>query len=85
MDCENKLSAQCYGALKDYIDSLEEKKGALISVLHKAQEIFGYLPTEVQEFIAVELGVPVSKVYGVVSFYHFFTMTPKGKYSISVC
>ena len=56
-----------------------------IIVLHKAQEIFGYIPAEVQEFIAEELEVPVAKVYGVVSFYNFFSMEPKGKYQISVC
>ena len=50
-----------------------------------AQGIFGYLPREVQEIIAGRLHIPVSKVYGVVTFYSFFTMTPKGKYPISVC
>ncbi|MGL4804578.1 MAG: NAD(P)H-dependent oxidoreductase subunit E, partial [Cetobacterium sp.] len=58
---------------------------ALISVLHKGQEIFGYLPQEVQEFIAKEMNIPIAKVYGVVSFYHFFSMKPKGKHPISVC
>lgn len=59
--------------------------GELINILHSAQEIFGYLPHEVQELVAVELSIPVSRVYGVVTFYSFFTMTPKGKYPISVC
>lgn len=59
--------------------------GELINVLHAAQGKFGYIPREVQEIIATELKIPVSKVYGVVSFYSFFTMTPKGKYPISVC
>lgn len=59
--------------------------GELINVLHAAQGLFGYIPREVQEIIASELKIPVSKVYGVVSFYSFFTMTPKGKYPISVC
>lgn len=54
-------------------------------VLHKAQELFGYLPPEVQEFVAKKLEIPLAKVYGVVSFYTFFTMTPRGKYPISVC
>ena len=74
-----------YEELKKYIDEIKEKNGALISVLHKGQEIFGYLPQEVQEFIAKELNLPIAKVYGVVSFYHFFSMVPKGKYPISVC
>jgi len=59
--------------------------GELINVLHKAQSIFGYLPAEVQEIIAKELNVPVAKVYGVVTFYSFFNMTPKGEHPISVC
>ena len=54
-------------------------------MLHTAQGIFGYLPKEVQIYVAKKLDVPVSKVYGVVSFYSFFTMKPKGEYDISVC
>jgi NADH-quinone oxidoreductase subunit E/NADP-reducing hydrogenase subunit HndA len=59
--------------------------GELINVLHKTQHEFGYLPAEVQEVIAHELKIPVAKVYGVVTFYTFFTMLPKGQYPISVC
>lgn len=59
--------------------------GELINLLHAAQGLFGYLPREVQEIIAANLHIPVSRVYGVVTFYSFFTMTPKGKYPISVC
>ncbi len=82
---KSKLSESCFKELEAFISGLQEKKGALISVLHKAQGIFGYLPPEVQEFVAAKLGVPLSQVYGVVSFYSFFTMTPRGKYPISVC
>lgn len=57
----------------------------LINVLHQAQGIFGYLPAEVQEIVARELKVPVAKVYGVVTFYSFFTMIPKGQNPISIC
>lgn len=71
--------------LDDYINSVKEKRGMLIGVLHKAQEIFGYLPKEVQSHIAKKLGVPESTVYGVVTFYSFFTMEPRGKYQIKVC
>ena len=59
--------------------------GELINILHKAQGYFGYLPREVQQVIARQLNIPVSKVYGVVSFYTFFNMKPKGKHPISVC
>ncbi|NLL70736.1 MAG: NADH-quinone oxidoreductase subunit NuoE [Epulopiscium sp.] len=71
--------------LDQFIDQLPSKKGELIAVLHKAQEIFGYLPKEVQQHIAKRLEVPVAKVYGVVSFYSFFSMEPKGEHPISIC
>ena len=58
--------------------------GELINILHAAQGLFGYLPPEVQQVIAAELNIPVSRVYGVVTFYSFFTMTPKGKYPMFV-
>ena len=71
--------------LDAFIASLPSTQGELIRVLHTAQGIFGYLPKEVQIYVAKKLDVPVSKVYGVVSFYSFFTMKPKGEYDISVC
>ena len=84
-NCTNELSERGFRELEQFINELSEKNGALISVLHRAQEIFGYLPKEVQQFVAKKLNIPVSKVYGVVSFYSFFTMIPKGKNPISVC
>jgi NADH-quinone oxidoreductase subunit E/NADP-reducing hydrogenase subunit HndA len=57
----------------------------LINVLHACQEHFGYLPAEVQEVVSEGLNMPLAKVYGVVTFYSFFTMTPKGKNPISIC
>lgn len=84
-NCTNELTKGMYLELEKFIDELPEKKGALISVLHRGQAIFGYLPREVQKFVGNKLGIPVSQVYGVVSFYSFFTMVPKGKYPISVC
>ena len=71
--------------LEEYINELGAKSTELIAVLHRAQHIFGYLPKEVQEFIADKLHINVSKVYGVVTFYSFFTMEKKGKYVINVC
>ena len=68
-----------------FIDSLVTKKGALIEVLHHAQGVFGFLPKEVQLHIAKKLDIPPAKVYGVVSFYSYFTTEPRGKYKISVC
>ncbi|MDR2903597.1 MAG: NAD(P)H-dependent oxidoreductase subunit E [Clostridiales bacterium] len=71
--------------LDAFIDSLPTKQGKLITVLHKAQDLIGYLPTEVQNHIAHKLEVPASKVYGVVTFYSFFNINPKGKYKVAVC
>lgn len=71
--------------LKTYIKSLDYDKDSLIMILHKATEIFGYLPKEVQIIIADELDMPTSKVFGVVTFYSYFDMDKKGKYNISVC
>jgi NADH-quinone oxidoreductase subunit E/NADP-reducing hydrogenase subunit HndA len=85
MSCKNQLKEECFKKLEEFILNLDDKQGALITVLHKAQEIFGYLPKEIQSFVAERLDLPLAKVYGVVSFYSFFTMTPKGKYPISVC
>ncbi|MCL2077042.1 MAG: NAD(P)H-dependent oxidoreductase subunit E [Oscillospiraceae bacterium] len=60
-------------------------RGALMSVLQKAQDVYGYLPIEVQSIIAREMKVPLEKIYGVVTFYSQFSLTPKGKYTIAVC
>ncbi|MCL2501657.1 MAG: NADH-quinone oxidoreductase subunit NuoE [Bacteroidales bacterium] len=71
--------------IKDICASFDNQASELINVLHKTQEAFGYLPAEVQQVIAKELNISVAKVYGVVTFYAFFTMKPKGKYPIAVC
>lgn len=63
----------------------KEQKGALMPVLQKAQDIYGYLPLEVQEMISLGLDIPLEEVYGVVTFYSQFSLYPKGQYKISVC
>ena len=83
--CSNILKEQGFRELEEFIDKLETKEGSLIAVLHKAQNIFGYLPKEVQEFIAEHLDESLAHVYGAVSFYSYFTMVPKGEHPISVC
>lgn len=80
-----ELRQQDIDKIKEIAASFGNKEQELINVLHKCQEHFGYLPAEVQEVVAAELKSPVAKVYGVVSFYSFFTMTPKGKHPISIC
>jgi NADP-reducing hydrogenase subunit HndA len=79
------LPGTLYRELEEFIDNLPTKEGHLVTALHKAQSLFGYLPKEVQQFVADYMGVSLAKVYGVVSFYTFFTMVPKGKYPISIC
>jgi len=74
-----------YAHLKKVIEEKKKIRNPLIEILRSAQEIFGYLPVEVQEFIAQELNIPVNQIYGVVTFYNFFTMTPRGKYNLNVC
>ena len=80
-----KLKESDCSAIKEICKSFNNEPGELINVLHKTQEHFGYLPAEIQEVIAENLNVSVAKVYGVVTFYSFFTMTPKGRYPISIC
>ncbi|MBN2711809.1 MAG: NAD(P)H-dependent oxidoreductase subunit E [Planctomycetes bacterium] len=77
--------------LEAYIDSLpigddiDANRGYLIQSLHKAQDVFGYLPESVQLFVANKLKIHLSEVYGVISFYSYFTDVPVGKYKINVC
>lgn len=83
--CCEAGDAEKYAALDDVLDRYECKESNLIQILHMAQAIFGSLPGEVQRYIAGRMDLPISKVNGVVTFYSFFSMEPKGKYVISVC
>jgi NADH:ubiquinone oxidoreductase subunit E len=74
-----------YAEIANVIDLYRGKEGSLIQVLHLAQEIYGYLPLELQTYIANEMGIPVSEVSGVVTFYSFFSTKPRGKHTIRVC
>ena len=67
------------------IDENRDKPGCLIPVLTECQGIVGYLPVELQDYIGEGIGVPASMVYGVVTFYSFFSMVPKGRHTIKVC
>ncbi len=78
-------TAEQEAKLREVIASYKGKPGATMPVLQAAQDIFGYLPEEVQILIAEGLDIPLSEVYGVVSFYTQFSLNPKGKYQISVC
>ena len=71
--------------LKNVIEKHKEQPGGLMPVLQEAQEIYGYLPIEVQQMIADGLNTSLSEVYGVVTFYSQFSLMPKGEYRVSVC
>ena len=71
--------------LKKIIAEHRDQKGGLMPTLQKAQGIYGYLPIEVQTMIADGLGISLSEVYGVATFYSQFSLTPKGEHVISVC
>lgn len=78
-------TAEQEAQLKQVIDELKHDKSNLMVVMQKAQDIYGYLPFEVQEMISEGMEVPLEKIYGVATFYAQFSLSPKGKYNISVC
>lgn len=81
----NPVRNLLYQKLQAVIDEKKELQNPLIEILHRAQEIFGYLPAEVQQFIAEQMNIPIGQIYGVVTFYNFFSMEPRGKHVINVC
>ncbi len=83
--CGERCASPLYEELDAFIAARPRGRDALIPVLHKAQALFGYLPAEVQSHVARALDLPVSDVYGVVTFYHYFTMTPRGRHTVNVC
>ncbi|MCL2435402.1 MAG: NAD(P)H-dependent oxidoreductase subunit E [Lentimicrobiaceae bacterium] len=85
MSVKIHISQKTRTKIEEICESFSNNTGELINVLHKTQDYLGYLPAEAQEVIAQELGISTAKVYGVVSFYSFFTMIPKGRFPISIC
>ena len=73
------------GQLKAWLDENKDTPGVVMPALQKAQEIYGYLPIEVQRMVAEALGKPLAEIYGVATFYSQFTLNPKGQYTVSVC
>lgn len=71
--------------LHEVIEKHKDDKGAIMPVLQEAQEIYGYLPVEVQTMVAEGLNKPLEEVFGVATFYSQFSLTPKGRYNISIC
>lgn len=79
---ENKAN---FDELLSYIEAQDVSQGVLMQTLHKAQELFGYLPIEVQKFISEKTGIPMAEIYGVATFYTQFSLEPKGKHTVGVC
>ena len=71
--------------LHEVIEKHKDDKGAIMPVLQEAQEIYGYLPVEVQTMVTEGLNKPLEEVFGVATFYSQFSLTPKGRYNISIC
>ncbi|MGP1515622.1 MAG: NADH-quinone oxidoreductase subunit NuoE family protein [Bacteroidales bacterium] len=80
-----KLDDNKIQKIKNICASHNNEAGEAINILHEVQNTFGYLPAEVQELIAEQVHVSVAHIYGIVTFYSFFTMIPKGEHPISVC
>ncbi len=80
-----KGTAEQEKQLKEIIENSKHDKSLLMAVMQQAQDIYGYLPIEVQTMIAEGMDVPLEKVYGVATFYAQFSLSPKGEYNISVC
>ena len=79
------LSSENFEKLEKVIEEHKNTKGPLMPVLHEAQNIFGCISLEVQQRISEKMSVPLSEIYGVVTFYSQFTLVPKGRYNIGVC
>lgn len=83
--CAENQEEELYPKLAEIIAENKGRSENLIMVLHKAQNLFGYLPKRVQQMVAEGLGLSLSEVYGVVTFYSFFSIAPKGRNSVKVC
>ena len=84
-ECSSNQDKQKLDQITNIIDLYKGKEGSLIQVLHIAQEIYGYLPIEVQKIIAASMDIPLSEVSGVITFYSFFSTVPRGEHIIRVC
>lgn len=83
--CSEGKNDERYAKLDQIIADHVGQPGALIPVLHQAQELFGFLPDDVQKRVADGLNVPLADVYGVITFYSLFSLQPRGKYNIGLC
>ncbi|PIP08193.1 MAG: NAD(P)H-dependent oxidoreductase subunit E [Syntrophobacteraceae bacterium CG23_combo_of_CG06-09_8_20_14_all_50_8] len=85
IELSREFTSEQIKGLDNIIETFQGKPGGLIPALEEAQVLLGYLPVSVQERIAAGLNLPLSRVYGVVTFYSFFTMKPRGKHTVRIC
>ncbi|MFH0918186.1 MAG: NAD(P)H-dependent oxidoreductase subunit E [Candidatus Omnitrophota bacterium] len=88
MDCVGGNGDKKAEELKGYMEELKGRPrpdSQLIAVLHKAQELYGYLPQKIMDEVALTMNIPTAHIWGVATFYHYFNLAPKGKYTVSVC
>ncbi len=83
--CANQQTSKTLLKAKEELRDIKGKEGALIPALHKIQSVYGYLPEEALMLVSEELDIPITQIYGVASFYSFFSLEPKGQHIISVC
>lgn len=83
--CKKETDQEKYERIAAVIEDYKDREGSLIQILHMAQGIYGYLPLQLQQFIAERLEKPLSEVSGVVTFYSYFSTEPKGENTIRVC
>lgn len=83
--CSGGMKAEQLEKVQQAVEHYRGMKGPLIPVLHEVQDAFGYLPEEALKLVSTELDIPLTEIYGVASFYHFFSLEPKGEHVIRVC
>jgi NADH:ubiquinone oxidoreductase subunit E len=83
--CGEETEEEKLARIAQIVDDFKSQEGSLIQILHLAQAVYGYLPLHVQQLIAEKLDIPLSEVYGVTTFYSFFSTKPRGDYTIRVC
>ena len=81
----SKIQEKAYKKIVDICNKYKHEPTPLMPILSAIQNEFGYIPLDVQEIVSKEIGLPVAEIYGVVTFYSFFSLKPKGKYVIGVC
>ena len=84
MHCEGCNGCKIDDKLKDITNKCKKVDGGIIGALHEVQNTYGYIPEEAQKYLSKELNVPMSKIYGIITFYSRFTLKPKGKHHIQV-